>query len=345
MTTWNNNAFIMNRTVTLILFIVTFWMTSCNKDDDLSMLLHDSKLQTKLQCATDMAAYQNKVFVADIFSENNLLWMINFGTKKIERGFFPRSSPIGDFSQLNSLDVNRNSIFAYDVVSGIIGEYPHDITLTKFGELQASPSPTTHGYTINKVFDKYVMSGKFLKYKYLLYDSTRTHLVGRYCDYLKKPRKDIYEAIHATANFGKSIFIEEDSVLANIVYIAGIVSFYKYDNNGIHLINQYVVSDMDYEVKNNSYISDKMGFLSITASSKYIYALYSGNEVNRNSPYEEGDKLYVFDHKGNYIRHFKLDLPFTAISVDKVTGHLYSVSQKDRVLICRYDNIDQKVQQ
>lgn len=116
----------------------------------------------------------------------------------------------------------------------------------------------------------------------------------------------------------------------------------KIRNSDINDKNRYTkaeISPFDYIVKGESY-SNKgvMGFLSLSITPKYVYALYSGKKKKDNLIKATGKTIYIFDHKGNLKRIFNLDAPSIAIAVDSNDGKLYSLVQNGKTSIYVYNN-------
>lgn len=76
------------------------------------------------------------------------------------------------------------------------------------------------------------------------------------------------------------------------------------------------------------------GFISSTASDKYIYVLYSGKSLNVKSLDELTEAylskyVYVFDWKGNPVKKYELDQEVRSIAIDQNDATLYAGSYKN----------------
>lgn len=61
-------------------------------------------------------------------------------------------------------------------------------------------------------------------------------------------------------------------------------------------------------------------YMSVQCDEKYIYALYKGGE-----PHDKATTVHVFDWDGYLARKIKLDCPASSISLDPVSGMLYTM--------------------
>ena len=75
----------------------------------------------------------------------------------------------------------------------------------------------------------------------------------------------------------------------------------------------------------------KFHFLSITADTQYIYALYVGEITNIKSGFPYGRFIYVFDWNGKFVRKLHLDKEASHIGIDA----------KNKVLLIKDDNTDE----
>ena len=71
-------------------------------------------------------------------------------------------------------------------------------------------------------------------------------------------------------------------------------------------------------------------YMSVQCDEKYIYALYKGEE-----PHEKATVVHVFDWEGQLLRRIELSHPASSLSLDPVSGMLYTM-RYDEEEIYRY---------
>ena len=321
-----------------ILIVLLVFICSCtNKKDREITLKHIKQIRIQSEYVSSFIVDNNRAFVSDFFGEDYLVSCIDLNTKKTKQ-FFSRNILPFDFRQVDNLEIHNNKLYGFDSSDGFVGVY--DLNIRRKEDIDTFRIPAKNTYFINKVFNRYFIAGIFPKKKYIILDSESKKMISESGEYLKKPNNNYDDLVHAAANFGASAFCEKDSLLANIVYIGGIIDFYKFDGKNLYKIKQYKIRDFNYKVIDQSYINEGvMGFISLAISEKYVYALYSGEKDKPNSSITTGEHLYVFNHKGELQRKFKLDIPSTNIAIDKKSNCLYSISQNDGVFINKYGNI------
>lgn len=107
------------------------------------------------------------------------------------------------------------------------------------------------------------------------------------------------------------------------------MDFFQVENNKIHLIKSLRLGNPSYRsvVESNMFSADLtketiIGYLDISATSNYVYALYSGQKA-----YEDGRKsnvVLVFDWEGNPVKKYILDTEAYYITVDELRDRLFA---------------------
>jgi len=79
-------------------------------------------------------------------------------------------------------------------------------------------------------------------------------------------------------------------------------------------------------------------FISIYTSNKYVYALYSGKNMQDSGMKSlEGDVVYIFDWEGNPIKKLNLNIPVTLICVNNENSELYAFSNMPDPMLIKFN--------
>ena len=117
-----------------------------------------------------------------------------------------------------------------------------------------------------------------------------------------------------------------------------IIHFYNIENDKISLINKVennfpaysVVAGPGFSAAQIDFKNTIMGYISISASDKFIYALYCDKKieelVNNNIITKESTILRVFDWKGNLINSYDLDIPCIQICISNDEKTLWALA-------------------
>ncbi|WP_341460575.1 BF3164 family lipoprotein [Segatella oris] len=334
---------------TRILFpVLCLFVCSCRRSHNIQDYYSLQKkksfiLETKTD--VDMTELNDILYIYDYYAPDSLLTLISGKTGKEIRKMIPRGQGGGDsLRNINYMECNaqQNSLLVYDINQGKLLEYtlPYPYKQQQ-GEIDYSVKLCLNSdkiYSLNKIKDGYIATGVFDKHKFRILNKDLNQIIGSYGEYCKKPSNNIPDKIHAKANFGKSVYNTSDSLLVNIVYISGEITFYKYKNHSLHLLRDYVLAPMNYTVQNGNYKNEgKMGFLSLSVTHKFVFALYSGKEED-NSINMQGDYIFQFNHRGELLRKYKLDEPSIAIAANN-KGTLYSLVSGNKSKINVYESI------
>lgn len=154
--------------------------------------------------------------------------------------------------------------------------------------------------------------------------------------YRKKPSDDIPDMLHAIANYGKSFISDNRYFLAEIIYNASVLSFY--DLKKKEKLWEYCLGDLDYRIDGESIIyKSVVGYLSISLTDKYIYALYSGEKDKEDDIATYGKMIYIFNYDGELVNKYQLSISAFSISVDYENRKLYALSHQPEPKIYIYD--------
>jgi len=73
-------------------------------------------------------------------------------------------------------------------------------------------------------------------------------------------------------------------------------------------------------------LSDRVSYFGSFAGGNLIYALYIGKDYKFISDFNNLNRIFVFDYKGNIVNQYTLDYPLTSFTVDEENGIIYGLT-------------------
>lgn len=248
----------------------------------------------------------------------------------------PTEIPLGCYGYLSkgcfsAFDDQRRSVVKYSIDS------------LRNGKANGSPVCLTN-YTIPDAQisrliamddSTFVCAGTYkYRYQYLLFDKN-----NRVLDY----GVDVYNVadsafnIHTKflANQGDLIMHPEKKVFASSVNFSSNIDFFEIvNNNKIKLIKSLRLGDPKCQPGTNViegvgtafYVNcadnSQTGYINLSATAKYVYALYSDKKMNESG--WKSNVVLVFDWAGNPIKKYLLDTEAHCIAVDEARQGLFA---------------------
>lgn len=105
--------------------------------------------------------------------------------------------------------------------------------------------------------------------------------------------------------------------------------FYQYPDVAINHIPQLGINKLSCNP--DSY----RGFLDASATENHIYVLYADKHFNED--YSSGSHVLEYDWYGNPLKHYKLDVEVTSISIDEEENYLYCTTNEEDGRIIKYE--------
>lgn len=135
------------------------------------------------------------------------------------------------------------------------------------------------------------------------------------------------------ANQGVLIMHPDKKAFAYSVNFSSNIDFFEIVNNKIKLTKSLRLGDPICEPKvekigGSTYFSvsrtedSQVGYVSLSATAKYVYALYSDKNLNKNG--WKSNVVLVFDWDGNPVAKYTLDADAYSIAVDEVRQNLFA---------------------
>lgn len=246
----------------------------------------------------------------------------------------PTEIPLGCYGYLSS-----RCFSAYNDQTGIIMKYSLDSL--RNGKVNGSPVCLTKyeipGVEISRLAaiddSTFVGAGTYQsRYQYLLFDKNNRVLD---CGV------EVYNAADSAfnaytkflANQGDLIMHPEKKSFAYSVNFSSNIDFFEIVNNKIKLIKSLRLGDPICEpeirtIGGNTYFSvsrtesSQVGYVGLSATAEYVYALYSDKNLNKNG--WKSNVVLVFDWDGNPVKKYVLDTDAHHIAVDEDRHSLFA---------------------
>lgn len=151
--------------------------------------------------------------------------------------------------------------------------------------------------------------------------------------YRDETERGVPEIARAMAYQGKIATSPEGDYLVHAVYMSPIISFYKLSPKNVHLLKSHVDSYPAYkpELGDKSYASamsksNKLGYIDIAVTDKYVYALLSGKSTEESGLSAfMGSVICVYDWNGTLVKKFMCNAEMTTICVSADDSIIYAV--------------------
>ena len=105
--------------------------------------------------------------------------------------------------------------------------------------------------------------------------------------------------------------------------------------------DRFDIYGLNYKSKFYGYTDNKnkWAYTKVKSYGKYIFALYNGQYVNKDS-YSKNNKLLVFDWNGKPVKYFELNVPIENFAIDYKNKIIYAFSDLDGGLYKGKFNLD-----
>lgn len=236
-----------------------------------------------------------------------------------------------DGKHIGIFDVRKKVIAQYAIAEDTVPLFQHEVKIME-----------PHLLEIERLkSDIYVGLGLF-NHKFALINSNGETIT--YGGILPpKQSVEILDFIHAAANQG--IITTTNNKFAIATRYAEDISFYTWENGKVEEIKCIHESDVKYkqigDSQNNSFLftsGAEWGYLSITSDEDFVYALYSGNLIDKQNSYF-ASKIQMFDWNGRKIKDLIFTNRISHIYIDNSTLYGYDVDKEDIVYVELNHNI------
>lgn len=335
------------RTFSFILLVLI--LVSCNHSSkivNIKELQAVDSLSLYLGLPTTIKLFENKLFIVDMFDENESVKIYDIEQKKLIFSFAKKGEGPCEYLHISDVDVYQDvkgqlKINIYDPVSSKLGIYDYDSLLTMKNKYIPttiiSPNKDVRFHEILKIDGGYLAAGMTMEGKYtILSDSLK--ILGYFGKYRAKPIDNIPDMSHLIANYGKTILSNNRNLLIEIIYNASVLSCYDVKQGQVIQRWEHIIHDLDYEMDGKRVVNKApMGYLSASICDKYIYALYSGELENKDALATYGKEIHVYDYEGNIIDKYSVSKSSFALCVNDKAQKIYVLSHVPEPNITIYD--------
>ncbi len=171
-----------------------------------------------------------------------------------------------------------------------------------------------------------------------VFDSSRFYLLDVDARILDKtnnfpPKPDGFPLLsHSMACSGILVAAPNRPVFASSVAYDGGIDVCVTRNGKIEPLWRFSLFDMDYDILSEYHhvptpnSDSRQGYMSLSFSNNYLYALYSGRKMLDDSS-EMCDEIHVFDYQGKHCKRYSLDRKIYTLAVDTEDSRLYGLTR------------------
>ncbi len=189
----------------------------------------------------------------------------------------------------------------------------------------------------------YVASGIYQDTRFYLLDS-KGNVIDKYVNFPNRDNneKQLDKVVLSQAYDGYLTKDNDGSRFAIGLYNAKMIAFYKVENNKISLIKEVYDEYPEFSYYKSHYqgISSNSltGYLSISASNNFVYALYSGKSYKEHAELASyGNLVYVYDWNGNPIKQYDLNIQACRIQISSDDKYLYAIIRSPEHEIAKFE--------
>lgn len=310
------------------------------KETEVNITPIDS-LNVFLAMPAQIELYNNTMFVLDVFNETGLIRVIDLGKKEELFSFAKRGQGANDFLHISTINIitDKEEIGLFDPANKTYRTYHYDSLLhhkdkTPFIQsLKLNQNEPIH--ELIKLNDGFLATGFLDAGKFALLDDS-LQITDYFCQYRPKPNDNIPDNVHIRANQGSSFISSDKNLIGSIVYAANVFSVYSYQNKQITLLNDYIIKEIDYQVKNNNYNNNQEeGYVNGCFTNDAIYVLYSGEKYDPDANATYAKQIHKFNHKGELVKKYNLGRNVLDICI--AHNKMYLLTHEPEPCILIYD--------
>jgi len=275
-------------------------------------------------------------------SGNHLIYIVSKFTGKIIRSFGTEGRGPEEMMAVNNISTFNKELLFYDATSRKILHY----NLTNDSVYFQSIASQKKFFFLRNLYlvgkNKFLASGVFGKYKYNYGDITS----GKGSFFLEYPylpdiTKEKQQDLTLARSYAYNGVLVKHPELPKFVFYSILAEYLQIiELNGdtvkevMHSCFAPPKGKVAYKV--DAYIwgtsrNASTYFIGGTASTNYIYLLYSGKLLNGNES-DKGGYIYIFDWEGNKIKCLELDKEVYGITVGKEDKEIYAYTTNDKTL-------------
>lgn len=237
-----------------------------------------------------------------------------------------------------------DSFCLFDANKRLVSSLKFSDTIATFNPLYKT-FPYNHYMVIPVNNSNYVSAGIYQDaYLYLL-DNMGNPIYKYDCfPYRNDIEKNLDKTVLSQAYMGTATTNKDGNKLVFVTGFSKIISFFEIDKQKIILKKEVVEGYPDYEFNKETVKykgisrTSPSGFLSVTSSERYVYALYSGKNYKEHGlDINYGNSIFVYDWNGNLIREIQMDISASQIRIDSKDHFIYALVRNPDPMIVRFE--------
>lgn len=321
--------------------LISIW--GCKQENqEVKQLVRAKSIAIEVGLPMALAIEQNTFIVSDLKDAKGMIKVFDADNGKLKYQLTPKGDAKDEVLEVSNFEllkgIDKSLLYIYDLDKGKLLKYDYDNLSSNANPIAIDALKSNERYyCVNNIGNGYAALGVFENYKFdLLNDSLKK--CATYGSYLPNKEKTSNKMISAMANLGRSSVSPNQKLLVNISFAAGVVRFYNIKNRTLSLYKDIIVKPMNYkEIKDDYQLQDGLGFLAVTISDKYVYALYSGEEEDFKSPMPKASYVYKYDYQGNLKDIYHLDKPTFTLAVKNDDSQLFTIVDVPNSNVFVYD--------
>ncbi|MDR1582919.1 MAG: TolB-like 6-bladed beta-propeller domain-containing protein [Prevotellaceae bacterium] len=289
---------------------------------------------------------KQKLFVIDHPSAgNNMINVIDITSDSLSFSFARKGQGPNEYLSVSNIEIYEEKskliVGVFDLSTNIYRKYDYDSLI--FYKENVVPLHTQKNNTeyrfhyLYKIDSGYIATGFFTEGKFAILD-TALKMKHFSCEYRPKPSRNIPDKLNAKANHGFRFLSPDRKFLGNTIYIASVLNLYKIDGNEISPQWEYVLKEIDYDVRDGNYVNTQVeGYLSGCMTDSRIYVLYCGIKKDMNATATYARELHVFNYDGILVEKFDMGRDLFGICIDNRRKRMYAITHNPEPRILIYE--------
>ncbi len=332
-------------TVLILYVVVAVSCSHINRTDAFESLYASDSINLELSDPGAIYIHGDYLFLIDRKAISDYIQVYDIRKKEFLFSFAPMGQGPGEYVSLASMSFYEQEgtelVDLYDFNHKVCTYLLDDImekreSVIPFKEKFVNDTGLTI-LNLYKTRNGYISTGMFPEGRFCFLSDTMMPL-GFTGSYRKKPNESISDEVHFMASYGLQYLSDDKQYLADCVTTASVLTLYELRGQDAIKKWEYLIEELDYEVEADIVPVRKSsrGYVSVSFSNKYVYAIYSGEPADNPDAY--GKEIHVFDlDTGSLVNKYNLERKSSHIVVDEGKGKMYIESDFPEPVILVYE--------
>ncbi|MBO7418853.1 MAG: 6-bladed beta-propeller [Bacteroidaceae bacterium] len=332
-------------TVLILYVVVAVSCSHINRTDAFESLYASDSINLELSDPGAIYIHGDYLFLIDRKAISDYIQVYDIRKKEFLFSFAPMGQGPGEYVSLASMSFYEQEgtelVDLYDFNHKVCTYLLDDImekreSVIPFKEKFVNDTGLTI-LNLYKTRNGYISTGMFPEGRFGLLSDTMMSL-GFTGSYRKKPNESISDEVHFMASYGLQYLSDDKQYLADCVTTASVLTLYELRGQDVIKKWEYLIEELDYEIEADIVPVRKSsrGYVSVSFSSEYVYAIYSGESPEIPDAY--GNEIHVFDlDNGELVKKLILDRKSSHIVVDEHNGKMYIETDYPEPVVLIYD--------